>query len=64
MNLDVIKGLGSGAHAGHRLVCLLCKYHNFTATSDIRYCLHIPRMESFSRVSSAGPQMPPCSRTS
>lgn len=40
-----------------------CKYHNFTATSDIRYCLRMPRTELFSHVSSAVPRMPRCSRT-
>ena len=64
MNPDVIKGLDSDGQASHHLVCPLCKCHNFIATSDIKYCLPIPRMESFSYVSSAGPRMPQCSRTS
>lgn len=40
----------------------LCRYHNFTATNDIGYCLRIPRTESLSPVCSAGPQMSRCPR--
>lgn len=41
----VINGFNSDEQAGHHLVWPLCKCHSSTAMSDIRYSLHMSKME-------------------
>ena len=63
MNLDVINGLDSGGQVSHRLANVLCKYHNSTATTDIKYSLRMPKTGSFSLASFVVQLMPLCSKT-